>query len=217
MKKMKKLLLSLALVAFMGTGAWAQEQKAKVSLNVCPQWSANTGVKAGVDLYIPFGQSHWGFEPGLNWSFRNVTSEQVANKNQLEYNDKVHYLDLPLRLAVRVAGREAGPFNLSLLFGPYLAYGLGGTSHYTLTKEGQITQGEADAFSDEGRLESRFDYGLNLGANALIQQHIQVGLFTEIGLKGIYKQNSVAEVLIGDLFGVTKINLCAGVSVGYRF
>ena len=72
-------------------------------------------------------------------------------------------------------------------------------------------------FSSEGRLESRFDYGLNWGLSAVIQQHLKVGLFTEIGLKGIYRQNSIAEVIIGDLFGVTKINLGAGISIGYQF
>ena len=36
-------------------------------------------------------------------------------------------------------------------------YELSGTSHYTITKDGNVTQGESDAFSSEGRLESRFD------------------------------------------------------------
>lgn len=214
---MRNYLVSLVMAAFLGTGAWAQENKAKMSINVCPQWHADLGVKAGADVFIPFGQSRWGFEPGLYWSYRNATSEHASNKNQENYNDEVHYLDVPLRLSVRLAGREESPFNMSFLFGPYLAYGLSGTSHYTITKDGNVTQGESDAFSSEGRLESRFDYGLNLGLSAVIQQHLKVGLFTEIGLKEIYRQNSIAEVIIGDLFGVTKINLGAGISVGYQF
>lgn len=214
---MRKFFLSLVMVAFMGTGVWAKENKATIGINASPQWSADLGLKAGVDVFIPFGQSRWGFEPALNWSFRNATSEHTANKNQEEYKDKVHYLDMPLRFAVRVAGREESSFNMSILFGPYLAYGLGGTSHYTITKDGQVTQGEAGAFSSEGRLESRFDYGLNFGLGAVIQKHLKVGLFAEIGLKEIYRQNSIAEVVIGDLFGVTKINMGAGVSIGYRF
>ena len=87
---MRNYLVSLVMAAFLGTGAWAQENKAKMSINVCPQWHADLGVKAGADVFIPFGQSRWGFAPGLYWSFRNATSEHASNKNQENYNDEVH-------------------------------------------------------------------------------------------------------------------------------
>lgn len=202
----------------MTVGAWAQENNVKMSVNVGVQWSSDMGAVAGADALIPFGQSRWGFEPGLYWSYRNATSEKSENNNKEEYSDKVHYLSVPLRFAVRVAGRADGPFNMSLLFGPYVAYGLGGTSHCTVTKDGNVTKTEAGAFSDKGRLRSRLDYGLNIGLNAVIKQHVKVGLFSEIGLKDIYRPNSIVEDLIGDMLGgVTKINLGAGVTVGYRF
>ena len=214
---MKKQLFLLLLTAFVTLGALAQENGMRIGINVGPQWNDKLGCMAGVDALIPFGQSRWGFEPGLYWSFRHAASEHSENSTKEEYDDKMHYLDVPLRLAVRVAGREDGPFNMSILFGPYLAYGLGGTSHCTITKDGQVTRGETGAFSDAGRLKSRLDYGLNIGLNAVIRQHVKVGAFTEIGLKDIYRQNSIAEELIGDIFGVTKINLGAGFSVGYQF
>lgn len=214
---MKKLFFSVALAACIATSAWAQESNVRMSINVCPQWNGSLGTKLGTDALIPFGQSRWGFEPGLYWSFRNVLEECSNNNSKEEYNDKVHYLEVPLRLAVR-AGHEDGPFNMSFLFGPYFAYGLGGTSHYTMTKEGSTTRNEAGAFSENGRLKKRFDYGLNLGINAVIRQHVKVGVFTEIGFKDIYKQHSMVEELIGDLFGgITKINTGAGLSVGYQF
>lgn len=201
----------------MAGGASAQENRIKISVNAGPQWNDNTGVTAGADAFIPFGQSRWGFEPGLYWSFRNVSSDHSDNSVKEEYNDKLHYVSVPLRLAVRMAGREDGPFRMSFLFGPYLAYGIDGTSHWTITKDGRTTKGEAGAFSDEGRLKSRFDYGLNFGLNAVVNQHFKVGAFAEIGLKDIYRQNHFIEELIGDLFGVTKINIGAGVTLGYQF
>lgn len=215
---MKKRLLAMGIMAVcMAVEAWAQENNVKFSVNAGPQWNDNTGVVAGAEALIPFGESRWGFAPGLYWSFRNAKTENSSGNNSEEYDDKMHYLDIPLRLAVRVAGHEDGPFNLSLLFGPYIAYGLGGTSHSTIVKDGNVTKNETGAFSDEGRMKSRFDCGLNLGVSALIQQHFKVGVFSEIGLKDIYKQNSIAEELIGDLFGVTKINLGVGITVGYQF
>lgn len=215
---MKKIIFSLALAACMATGASAQENKVKLSVNVGPQWNDKTGFMAGVDALIPFGQSRWGFEPGIYYSFRNASTDHSENNIQEECNDKLHYINVPLRLAVRVAGQSDGPFNMSLLFGPYFAYGIDGKSHYTLSQDGKTTKSEADAFGDEGRLRSRLDYGLNLGLNAVIKQHFKVGVFTEIGCKDIYKPNTMAEDLVGDLFGgITKINLGGGITVGYQF
>lgn len=100
-------ILSSALLALMTTSAWAQENDTKtdewapkdhvkISFNAGPQWNSSLGCLAGVDVHIPLGQSRWGFEPGLYWSFRNHTEEQTENNDKEEYNDKVHYLEVPL-------------------------------------------------------------------------------------------------------------------------
>ena len=124
---------------------------------------------------------------------------------------------------MRVAGYQNGPFNLSVFYGPYLAYGLNGTSHYTLTKDGEVTKSEANAFSDKGRLRSRFDFGLNLGLKAVIKQHLKVGVFTQLGCRHIYKPISDLAEFFGDLLGrmtmfnMTKNNIGVGITVGYQF
>ena len=100
-------ILSSALLALMTTSAWAQENDTKtdewapkdhvkISINAGPQWNSSLGCLAGVDVHIPLGQSRWGFEPGLYWSFRNHTEEHTENNDKEEYNDKVHYLEVPL-------------------------------------------------------------------------------------------------------------------------
>lgn len=205
------------------TNEWAQKDHVKISINAGPQWHGGLGVKIGADVHIPLGQSRWGFEPGLYWSFRNVIKEENNNSNKEKFNDKLHYLEVPLLFSRHVAGHQDGPFNMSVFFGPYLAYGLDGTSHYTLTKDGQVTKNEANAFGSKGRLRSRFDYGLTIGANAVFKQHVKVELFTEIGCMHIYRPTSDLEDIVGDFFermtmiNVTKVNLGAGITVGYQF
>lgn len=217
---MKKKLFSLALAALMATGASAQENKVKFSINAGPQWSPATGATAGVDALIPFGQSRLGFEPGVYWSFRHYTSDKTSNGDEEKYDDKMHYLNVPLRFNVRVAGDADSPFNLSVFCGPYIAYGLDGTSRSTAIKHGTYiheVNSKTDAFGDNGRMESRFDYGLDMGLSAVVKQHLKLRGFVEIGLKDIYRQNGFAEELIGDIFGITKINIGAGITVGYQF
>lgn len=225
---MIKELFSLALLALMTTSAWAQEnytktselaqeKHVKISINAGLKGNSALGGLAGVDVHIPFGQSRWGFEPGLYWSFRNHGSEKTVNSTKQEYSTKAHYLDIPLRFTVDVAGSKDGPFYMSVLMGPYLAYGLSGTSHSTTTIDGQVTKSEVNAFSSEGRLKSRFDYGINMGANAIIKQHFKVGIFTEIGFRDIYRPMDDVEDLLGTVFAITKINIGAGITVGYQF
>lgn len=216
---MKKHLFTLALSALMAVGASAQENNTtKISVNVGLQWNSGLGKKAGIDALIPFGQSRWGFEPGIYWSMRNATPEETKNDVKYEYSDKVHYIDVPLRFAVHVAGREDGPFSMSFLFGPYFSYGLSGKSHCTITKDGTPTKSEADAFGDKGRLRSRLDYGLNMGVSAVVMQNVKVGVFAEVGLRNIYRPNSWAEDILGDIFGgITKRNYGLGFTVGYQF
>lgn len=223
---MNKRLFSLVLSAFMAVGTWAQEGGVSISVNAGPQWSSHLGVTAGVDALIPFGKSRWGFEPGLYWSMRNtnventtkLTTDNTKSTITKEYSDKTHYISVPLRVALRVVGHDDSAFKMSLLFGPYLAYGLGGTSHCTVTKDGAVTKSQEDAFGDKGRLQSRFDYGLNMGISAVVRHHVRIGVFTEIGLKDIYRPTSLAEDIIGDLLGgVTKVNTNVGVTVGYQF
>lgn len=214
---MKKHFFALALAALMAVGAMAQENRTKISVNAGPQWNSELGFKAGADVHIPLGNSRWGFEPGLYWSYRHATADHSGDGKKEEFDDKLHYLKLPLLFNVRAAGREDGAFKMSFLFGPYFAYGLDGTSHCAMMKDGELTKFKAGAFSDEGRLESRVDYGLEFGVDAVIRKHFKVGVFTEIGLKDIYRPNSFFEDLIGDLFGVTKVNIGAGVSLGYQF
>ena len=214
---MRKAFLLLLSIVFSGIVAGAQENSVRFSINVGPQWNSKIGASLGADANIPFGCSRWSFEPGVYWSFRNATYDYSHNQTKEEYNDKLHYLNVPLRFAACIAGSEGGAFNMSILFGPYFAYGLSGNSHCMVTEDGIVTKYKVGAFSDEGRLESRFDYGLNFGIAAIVKQHVKIGAFTEIGLKNIYKPQSFFDDILGDLVGVTKINIGAGISVGYQF
>lgn len=212
---MKKCIFSLALMVLMAIGMLAQDNKVKVSVNVGPQWNSYTGFTAGADVAIPLGR--WRFEPGVYWSYRNRAYEQTENDVKEEYCDRLHYINIPLRLAAQLAGQADGPFSISVVFGPYISYGLGGKTLYYITKDGETSKTKTDAFGDEGDVKSRLDYGLNAGLNVVVKQHLKVGLFTEIGLKDIYRQHSILEQLLGDMTGITKVNLGAGITMGYQF
>lgn len=214
---MRKLLLIVMFVVLYAMGVCAQENNVKFSVNVGPQWNTNIGALVGADVLIPLGHSRLGFEPGIYWSYRSTKSNHDNDQTKEEFNDKLHYVNIPLRFAARVAESDDGAFYMSVLIGPYVAYGLSGKSHCTITEDGNVTKSEVDAFGDKGRLDSRFDYGLNFGIDAIVKQHLKISAFSEIGLKKIYKPYNFVEDLLGDIFGVTKINIGAGITVGYQF
>lgn len=217
-----KLFFSLLVVLFFCRAASSQ---AKVSISVCPQYNESFGVRAGTDLSIPFN-SRWSFEPGIYWSLRNRNSSRFreyggsngeTNKITSDFHDSAHFLTIPLRMGVRLTGDPHGDFVLKLLFGPYIAYGIDGTSKCSVIENGVEKQTETGAFDANGRYRSRCDYGINSGLNVLLKKHILLGVFLETGCRKIYNSNSVAEDILGEIFIVNKINMAAGLTVGYRF
>ncbi|MEG0518789.1 MAG: porin family protein [Bacteroidales bacterium] len=217
-----KLFFSLLIMLFFCHTASSQ---VKVSVLVSPQFNESFGVRVGTDLKIPFN-SRWSFVPGLYWSLRNRNSDQSSEsgesngeiyKTTYDFHDRAHMLTLPLRMGVRLAGKPDGNFALQLLFGPYIAYGIDGTSECNMVKNGVEKQTKIGAFDTNGRYCSRWDYGINCGLNVLLKKHFVLGIFTEIGCRKIYNSNGVLEEILGEIFIVNKINMAAGLTLGYQF
>lgn len=197
----------------------------KVGVMVCPQFNQSFGVRVGTDIDIPFS-SRWSFVPGAYWSLRNRKSEQSGSFSTSDgegwemtstYRDRAHFLTVPLRMGVRLAGRPDGNFRLKLLFGPYVAYGMGGTSKYDLVKDGVEKHAEAGAFGANGRYRSRWDYGIKTELHMVLRQHFLIGIFEEVGFRKIYKSDSVVDDILGEIFLVNKINVGIGLTLGYQF
>jgi hypothetical protein len=219
LKYMKRISMLLLLSVFTIGVAQAQAQ-VKVSAVACPQFNEDFGVRAGSDFDIPIS-SRWSFVPGIYWSLRNRQSNNNSTADgstkQAKFDDKAHFITLPLRFGLRFSCKNENKFALKFLFGPYIAYGIDGTSKSTVNSDGKITSHQTGAFDEDGRYKSRLDYGINLGLNSTINQHYKVGIFCESGLRKIYNANSTLEDIMGELFVTNKINLAFGVVLGYQF
>lgn len=217
-----KLLFSLLSMLIFCYTASAQ---VKVTILACPQYNESLGVRVGTDLDIPFN-SRWSFVPGVYWSLRNRDSyksnEHSGNDGEIikttyDFHDRAHFLTIPLRLGIRLAGNPEGNFVMKLLFGPYIAYGIDGTSECRIIRNDIEEHTETGAFDVNGRYRNRWDYGINSGLNVLLRKHFHLGVFIEMGCRKIYNSNSVAEDILGEIFVVNKINMAAGISLGYQF
>lgn len=217
-----KLFFSLLIMLFFSHVASSQ---VKVSILACPQYNENFGVRAGADFDIPFSKK-WSFVPGIYWSLRHrdsnryrssTSSDGEKNETSYDYHDSAHFLTIPLRMGVRLAGNPDGNFALKLLFGPYIAYGIDGTSERNLIKNGVEDHTKTGAFDVNGRYRSRWDYGINSGLNLLLRKHFLFGVFVEVGYHKIYNPNGTLDDILGDLFLVNKINMAAGLTFGYQF
>lgn len=219
---LKKRLFSLIVMLLIWHAISAQ---VKVSILACPQFNENLSVRIGTDFDIPIN-SRWSLVPGAYWSLRNRESYKSKQYNESDgvttnktynFHDKAHFLTVPIRMGVRLAGKPDSDFAMKLLFGPYVAYGIDGTSKSNINKNGIKEQTKTGAFDVGGRYRSRWDYGMNSGLNALLKKHFLLGIFVEVGYRKIYNPNDVIDDIMGEIFIINKINLAAGLSFGYQF
>lgn len=217
MKLFNSITTALLLSFFITIGASAQ---VKVNIVACPQVNESFSVRAGSDLDIPIN-SRWSFVPGIYWSLRNRQSTSRASFNDVvkvtKYSDKANFATLPLRFGLYFPCNNEEKLNIKILFGPYIAYGISGTSKTTVNKDGKITKVQVGAFDSNGRYKNRLDYGLNCGFNIQIKKHYIVGAFSEFGLRKIYNADSLLEDIVGEILIVNKINIALGLSLGYQF
>jgi hypothetical protein len=177
---------------------------------------ANSSVKfdgekintTGVTLF------HWGaiaeisiaenfaFQPGLLYSSKGFKMKEVAPELQgVSVTRKVNYLDIPLNFMYKVnMGQKS---NFIVLAGPYLSYGLSGTSKVggDLGGFGSIGSSQDIKFGSGDDAEAkRFDFGLNGGAG------FQFGKFqitAQYGL-GLYNTTPIEDVkAYSHVFGIS--------------
>lgn len=218
-KIMSKRLLLLSFIFLSAIVYVSAQTKSNLNIVVSPQLNENFSVRAGVDVDIQFNK-RWSFVPGAHWSLRsrneNGTSTVNSVTTTVDYKDRSHFITVPLRCGIRINSVSNQNFALKLLFGPYLAYGIDGTSKSTEDRAGVITTKKVNAFGKEGHLCSRLDYGLNVGINGVIKQHYIIGAFGETGFRRMYEQNNLFDTFLQELFKI-KNNWAFGVTLGYRF
>ena len=207
------------LIAVLMMASLAAKAQTHINIVAAPQFDASIGVRAGADFDFSLGKSKFSLVPGLYWSMRNYNGSQTIITSGESYpicdvNDKSHWITIPLRFAYNIK-KGSEKLQTQILFGPYVAFGLGGTTKVTDLLTGEKTR-NTGSFDKDGFYDRRFDLGLNAGANFIIHKHFVVGIFGELGFLPL--GNDVTGTISG-IFASTilSIHLGAGLNLGYRF
>jgi Outer membrane protein beta-barrel domain len=225
---MNKLLLTLSLT-LLTTFSFAQTFdlgiKAGVNLstvsfnNPIPNYVVGfqntTGFQAGVIEDINF--QHFTIQPGLFFitkgdKFTDELSITNPGNSYQSYNyhntgsEKFNYLELPINVLYKV---KASPMaKIYAGGGPYIGYGLSGTTSSQLTgSQTSDYHGSIDFGTDHTKNDYKlFDYGANLIAGVELKKHYTIDLNYSLGLRNIV-WSSIENVK----------NRSLGLSVGYLF
>ena len=206
------------LIAVLMMASLAAKAQTHINIIAAPQLDASIGVRAGADFDFSLGKSKFSFVPGLYWSMRNCNysaslSTAGVNYQICDANDKSHWITIPLRFAYNIK-KGSEKLQTQILFGPYVAFGLGGTTKVTDQLTGIETR-NTGSFDKDGFYDRRFDLGLNAGANFIIHKHFVVGIFGELGFLPL--GNDVSGTISGIFASTMSIHLGAGLNLGYRF
>ena len=144
---MKKIcLFAILLMAALGAAA-----ETHVSIVAAPQFDDRIGVRAGLDADFSIGNSKFSFVPGLYWSMRTnglSMKESASGKELFNATDRSHWLSVPLRFAFNIK-KGSENCQTQILFGPYVAVGLGGTTTIKNTETG-IKDSSLGSFDKNG-------------------------------------------------------------------
>jgi len=159
------------------------------------------GFLLGVNAEIPFADDFY-FQPGLQFAVKGAKIE----------DDKVNlnYLELPLNFLYKPL---LGDGHLILGFGPYLAYGIGGTvksddGDYDVKFSGDVTPTDVLKYY----CAKPFDAGANIFFGYEFSNRISFQLNTQLGFI-----NMTPKVDGNEIKDTSMKNTGFGFSVGFRF
>jgi hypothetical protein len=166
------------------------------------------GFHAGMNLMIPVAPDFY-FNPGLLFSVKGAQNENSG----ITSTYKVNYLEMPLNLTYKA---KLGNGHILLGFGPYVAYGVGGTAKY---------QGGNVSYESDIKFKNTIESGdgldmylkpIDAGANIFFGYELEAGLFfqlnSQLGLLNIHPEDqriSNDEMVLR--------NTGFGTSLGFRF
>lgn len=166
---------------------------------------SRTAFHAGMIVDIPLVKSLY-VQPGLFISSKGSSNKALASQiygGKAEVVYRPIYLELPILASGRIDFSDN--LQLQVNFGPYFAYGIGGTS--TLKANGIETEGN---FFDDDDVNA-FDMGLQVGGGLTFCKHIYLGVAYEFGLINIVDDKSK------NYYGVSAKNSNFMISLGYNF
>lgn len=222
---MNKLLLTLSLV-FLTTFSFAQTVnfgvKAGINLSTVafndplPNFAYDaqniTGFQAVVVANIGF--QHLDIQPGLFFITKGqkfTEEESIPNNNQnysvhVTGSQKFNYLELPVNFLYKIQVTPGTKIRAG--GGPYLGYGLSGTTiiHITGSQTSNYTGGVTFGTDEAKNDYKRFDYGVNFTTGVELKKHFTIDLNYGLGLKNIMWTR-----------GADLKNRSLALSIGYLF
>ena len=178
------------------------------------------GFHAGVNFNIPLVENFY-LQPGLLFSVKGAKNNLFempvkASSNNYTTTTKISYIEIPLNFLFRP---QVGNGYVLLGFGPYVAFGIGGSQKY---KSGNLNNDQKIAFQNEITLLEFIDINnayfrrLDAGANIFFGYEMPMGVFLQLNAQlGLLKINPVHSWDSGDK--TSYKNTGYGLSIGYRF
>ncbi len=164
-----------------------------------------TGFNVGVNAEVPVAPDYF-VQPGILFSTKGAKTENQGG----DLKTSISYVEIPVNFIYKPT---LGAGKMLLGFGPYAAFGVGGTlkqgsNESDIEFKSEITPAEAIGSTYYMK---RFDAGANFLAGYEFSNKLSFQLNAQLGL---LKTNSEVEGINTDAF--TK-NTGFGVSLGYRF
>ncbi len=176
-----------------------------------------TGFHAGVDVNIPVAPDFY-FQPGILFSVKGAKNNFFspgAKASDLVTTTKISYIEVPLNLLYRP---QLGEGYILLGFGPYVAFGIGGTEN---SEFGSLSYNRDVKFKNTvtnlvDLISNAYYRPFDAGANIFFGYELSLGVFlqlnAQLGLLNINPEYSWAT----DSKAAYK-NTGFGLSAGYRF
>lgn len=178
-----------------------------------------TGFHAGINLNIPVAAAFY-FQPGLIYSVKGAKNDffspDTKASGDFETTTKLSYVEMPLNLLYRP---KIGNGYLLLGFGPYIAYGIGGSENSDFL--GLVNYERSVKYKNSVNnftelIENAYYRPFDAGANILFGFESSMGVFLQLNAQlGLLKINPEYTWL--DENESSLRNTGYGISIGYRF
>lgn len=201
------LLGGISAVAQVSIGVKGSVQFANIIVTPTTQKASSlVGFQAGLMLDAPI-TDQLSIRPQLLYSVKGAKQTLNAQGVNLEAKVAVNYLEVPIQLTY---GFEVGEGRVVIGAGPYLGYGLSGSTKSTVTFNGQTeTETEDITFGDDGDLK-RIDIGLHFSAGYELSSGLMVSGYFSPGLTNISNNATVGT-------NESAKTTAFGLSLGYFF
>ena len=175
------------------------------------------GFHGGFNASVPIAPDFY-FQPGLMYSMKGSNNDfgQIIVKASGDFTTitKLSYIEMPLNLLFRPQFSKG---HILLGFGPYLAYGVGGSQDTSIGifSLNQKVKFKNNVTSEDDQVNNAYYRPFDAGANIFCGYEMSIGLYLQLEAQlGLLKINPDYEGTTSDEI---KRNTGFGVTAGFRF